>query len=244
MRGDNYGGRFGSAGSSQWLKACLSLKAEDIAVSDTIQSGDISPMPQRPPTRPRAKSPEKRKDDLMNAAQRLFLENGPAATTIEQIASAADVAKGTFYVYFASKEDVLAALSDRFVIQYVDMLRATISKSPSRDWKGKIAAWAKSGVTGLLDAGPLAEILFHAHQQPVDWNRHNAMAAPLEELLRAGSSDGAWSIGDPHFTATFLFSGLHGVVDDALFGATPINRNELVRRVRVLALRVVALDEE
>lgn len=180
----------------------------------------------------------------MNAAQRLFLENGPAATTIEQITSAADVAKGTFYLYFSSKEDVLAALSERFIVQYADMLRATIAKRPSRDWKGKIAAWAKSGVTGLLDAGPLAEILFHAHQQPVDWNKHSTLVAPLEELLRAGLSEGAWAIDDPHFTAMFLFSGLHGAVDDALFGAKPINRSELVRKVRVVALRAMALDDK
>lgn len=201
-------------------------------------------MPRRPLTTPRPKSPEERRDDLMNAAQRLFLENGPASTTINQITSAADVAKGTFYLYFSSKEDVLAALSERFIIQYADMLRDKISKRPSRDWKGRIAAWAKSGVTGLLDAGPLAEILFHAHQQPVDWSKQNTLVAPLEELLRAGSSEGAWSINDPHFTATFLFSGLHGVVDDALFGAVPINRSKLVRKVLLLALRVVALDEE
>ncbi|MBB4188983.1 AcrR family transcriptional regulator [Sinorhizobium terangae] len=180
----------------------------------------------------------------MNAAQRLFLENGLAATTIEQITSAADVAKGTFYLYFSSKEAVLAALSDRFTIQYAAMLRSSIEERPARDWKGKIAAWAKTGVTGLLDAGALAEILFHAHQRPVDWNRHKTLVTPLGELLRAGSSEGAWSIDDPHFTATFLFSGLHGAVDDALFGAKPINRSELVRKVRTLALRVVALDKE
>src|ERR1035438_2043651 len=59
------------------------------------------------PTSPRTKPPETRRDELMNAAERLFLSEGVAATTIEQITSAAAVAKGTFYLYFSSKDDVL-----------------------------------------------------------------------------------------------------------------------------------------
>jgi hypothetical protein len=40
-------------------------------------------------SRPRTKPPEERRDELMNAAQRLFLEHGVGPTTIEQITSAA-----------------------------------------------------------------------------------------------------------------------------------------------------------
>ena len=43
---------------------------------------------------PRTKPPEQRRDDLMNAAQRLFLDLGVSATTVEQITSGAGVAKG------------------------------------------------------------------------------------------------------------------------------------------------------
>jgi AcrR family transcriptional regulator len=36
-------------------------------------------------------------------------------TSIEQITDGANVAKDTFYLHFASKDDVLLALRDRFV---------------------------------------------------------------------------------------------------------------------------------
>ena len=48
---------------------------------------------------------------LLRAGLRLLARQGFAATTVDQIASAAGVAKGTFYNYFASKEELaLAAL--------------------------------------------------------------------------------------------------------------------------------------
>ena len=47
---------------------------------------------------------------LMGAALHLFREQGYDATTVEQIAGAADVAKGTFFNYFETKEAILPAL--------------------------------------------------------------------------------------------------------------------------------------
>lgn len=48
---------------------------------------------------------------LMRAALRLFEEQGYDATTVEEITEAADVAKGTFFNYFETKEAILPALA-------------------------------------------------------------------------------------------------------------------------------------
>ena len=47
---------------------------------------------------------------LLAAAQHLFGEQGFDATTIAEIAEQADVAIGSFYNYFDTKEELLAAL--------------------------------------------------------------------------------------------------------------------------------------
>jgi AcrR family transcriptional regulator len=59
------------------------------------------------------KEPEVRKKEILDAAERLFACKGYGAATIIDILEAVKIAKGTFYYYFKSKEDVLDALIDR-----------------------------------------------------------------------------------------------------------------------------------
>jgi AcrR family transcriptional regulator len=57
-----------------------------------------------------SKDPEARKDELIEAAERLFLEKGYDSTAVGDIARAVGVAQGTFYYHFKSKEDILGAI--------------------------------------------------------------------------------------------------------------------------------------
>ena len=55
----------------------------------------------------RAESKARTRQHLLDEAQRLFRERGYAATSLEQIAEAAEVTKGAIYGHFSSKEDLL-----------------------------------------------------------------------------------------------------------------------------------------
>jgi len=192
-------------------------------------------------SRPRTKPPEERRGDLMQAARRLFLKKGVASTTIEQITSRAKVAKGTFYLYFSSKEDVLAALADRYGDELLAQIKAAIAEKPEGDWKGKLAAWARASVSAYLDSIRLHDILFYGPPSRgglVD----NVIIDHLFDLLQAGAEAGAWSIDDARFTAVFLFSGLHGIVDDAHTKEKRINRGRLAHRLERLCFRAVGLQ--
>jgi AcrR family transcriptional regulator len=192
--------------------------------------------------RPRTKPPEERRNELMNAAQRLFLEQGVGPTTIEQITSAADVAKGTFYLYFSSKEDVRSALGERFAQQHLASVKAAIAKKSQEDWNGKLAAWANATITFYLDSMRLHDILFYDSRSPTrEGLTDNIIIDCLSELLRGCVAARTWSIDDCRFSAVFLFSGLHGVVDDAYVREKRVDRARLARRFEQLCFRVVGV---
>lgn len=61
------------------------------------------------------KDPEIRRLEIMEAAQRLFEQEGYTKTTIEAIIKEAQIAKGTFYYYFKSKQEILGAIVENIV---------------------------------------------------------------------------------------------------------------------------------
>src|SRR5579863_4404940 len=51
-----------------------------------------------------------RRDSILAAAARVFAEHGVERATIEMVARAAEVAVGTIYLYFASRDDLFMSL--------------------------------------------------------------------------------------------------------------------------------------
>ena len=58
-----------------------------------------------------------RRGQILSAARNAFSRHGLAGTTVSQIAHGADVAKGTVYLYFRSKDQILRALLDDAVAE-------------------------------------------------------------------------------------------------------------------------------
>ena len=195
--------------------------------------------------RPRTKPPEIRREEIMDAAQRLFLERGVGATTIDHVAAGADVAKGTVYLHFASKQALLEALGERFAEQHLACIRTALAAKPEQDWKGRLAAWAEANVAFYLDSIALHDALFReAHAPAREGLVDNLIIDHLSSLLSAGAGAGAWSIDDARFTAVFLFSGMHGIVDDAYLKEKRIVRSRLIKRLRRACFRAAGLHSD
>lgn len=56
---------------------------------------------------------EHRREEIITAAQKVFFEKGLVAATMDEIAEAAELSKGTLYLYYRSKEDLYLAVMIR-----------------------------------------------------------------------------------------------------------------------------------
>lgn len=84
----------------------------------------------------------KTKEIIFKAAIELFLEKGYDQTTVDEIAVKADVAKGTFFNYFPTKDAILANLGEQRVALMEEMLANELKTIKSA--KEKIYKWIKT----------------------------------------------------------------------------------------------------
>src|SRR5262245_43947576 len=72
--------------------------------------------------RERAKAANR--EAILQAAKRVFAQIGYGAATVRDIIRATDLASGTFYNYFRSKEEVFEALADDSALRFRPILHA------------------------------------------------------------------------------------------------------------------------
>jgi AcrR family transcriptional regulator len=65
---------------------------------------------------------EGRRSGILDAAERLFLRHPDRMASVAEVAAAAGMAKGTVYLYFPSKEEMLLALHERHVRLFFEAL--------------------------------------------------------------------------------------------------------------------------
>ena len=75
-----------------------------------------------------------RKQNILEAAEKLFLANGYEDTTMSQIANEAEFSKGTLYNYFKSKDDLYLAIGTKAYEIIIDYTKFFVeNKDPGVD---------------------------------------------------------------------------------------------------------------
>jgi AcrR family transcriptional regulator len=87
----------------------------------------------------RQKEKEDRKETILSAAREVFFEQGIRRATVDDIAARAEVAKGTVYLYFETKETILAHL----LLEGLDSLNQQLESAFDETASGALSAEAR-----------------------------------------------------------------------------------------------------
>jgi AcrR family transcriptional regulator len=166
----------------------------------------------------RAESKERTRQRLLAEAQRLFRERGYAATSLEQIAEAAEVTKGAIYGHFASKEDLmLSALEAAPAPDY-----STTLHDQSRPLRERLAEFSRA--VAAEDPGDTEELAMYLEfyaallRAPDALQRYGStVERRLQELADADTDElpagttppvQAWAIGQAMLAGLQIYKGL------------------------------------
>ena len=162
-----------------------------------------------------AKTKEERRNEIIETAGKLFEEKGYEQTQVQDIVNEIGVAKGLFYYYFKSKDEVMEELADRYADTIIDAVNKLIDKDIATfDKINRIfqifidSAEKKSGIfMGILYVknGITHERIF--------FNVGKKMVPLVTELILSGNDNGECNCSDPKFITEFLVSGLFNIMN-------------------------------
>ena len=177
-----------------------------------------------------------RPEELVAAALALFAEQGFAATRMRDVAKRAGVSKGTVYLYFQSKEDLLRAAVRGSIVPILDIgddLELDSDASATslldrllRDWVGEFERRGVTGVPRLVmaEAGNFPEIAQEYVSAVIQRSRRL-----FARVLKRGMRDGEFRAFDVRaavdvLLAPVLYAQIHraslGTWDSDAFGDT------------------------
>jgi AcrR family transcriptional regulator len=142
------------------------------------------------------------KSRILQASMKLFGQYGYKKTTVDEIAREAKIGKGTVYLHFRTKEDIVCALARENAEKGIIMLTRAVSELGDPVSKLRlILKWRPERVYNFRKAHQHAFDIMPVLKKEI---RKKIGAGPMqkyirliEEVLREGNRKGVFSVRDP-----------------------------------------------
>jgi AcrR family transcriptional regulator len=180
----------------------------------TVVPAADTPRVGRPRATPRSSNTEPRQE-ILDAAAKLFSDVGYAATTTREIAEAVSLRQGSLFHYFARKDDILAELLDRTLDPAMTFLTRLGRADEPADLKlfTLVRRDVENLCSGATNLGSL-QLLPEVRGPRFDgfWAKRERLHAGYGKLVRRGVSDGSLQAGDLELATDVVFGLAESVI--------------------------------
>ena len=138
--------------------------------------------------------PERRREEILDAAARVFAQHGYPGTDVQVIADRLGVGKGTVYRYFPSKQELFLAAVDRGLRRLHERIEADTANVA--DPIDRIAQAIHSYLAFFAENRELVELFiqeraeFKDRKQPAYFEQREATCGPWDDLIRQLMAEG------------------------------------------------------
>ncbi len=181
------------------------------------------------------KEREERKKEIIAAARSLFNEKGYEETSVNDIIKKAGIAKGTFYYYFSSKEEIMNDVVMKDMARHVAEVMPVVDSqtlSPAEKFRDFILQHQISHTENI-------EVLEFFRKKSDIVMRHKTLVASLhtfspliEKIIHEGNQKKIFNVEYPEETAELIMAGLIFNFDPNIMKKT---KEEYIKNVYALA---------
>jgi AcrR family transcriptional regulator len=186
-----------------------------------------------------ARAPETRRGQLLAAASALLVEKGIASVSVADITARAGLAKGTFYLYFESRDVLLEALREGVAEAAVEAFGRLAPPASPDGWPACLDRLVDGALDFFMDNRALHDLLSsEPHRHSADkgeWPMIMSLHGRLAELISAGIEAGEL-VADIEVAPALVFELLHAAGHLLGEGADPEKVRLETRRIVRAAL--------
>jgi AcrR family transcriptional regulator len=195
-------------------------------------------------TRRAQEAREARRAQILAGATAVFAARGYHGTSVSDLVEAAGIARGTFYLYFESKEQIFLALLDGLLVHLRASVRGVTRAPDAPPVLDQLESIAVRILQTLVDNRALTRIIFReavALDRAVD-ERLGAFYGDLQQWvansIALGQALGLIRPADPALSAACVLGCFRGVVQSQVVEADgPVDVRGTARAVLELMLR-------
>lgn len=183
-----------------------------------------------------------RREQILQAAERLLEHYGPQKTTVADVAREAGIGVGSVYLEFPSKEAIIEALSRARYEAVLRAMRATAGQTSS-SWAERLSNVMHTRLDAYLaqaSGGAHARDLLHCASSAVKsaslWFYQEEQAL-VTELLVGGAAEGEFDVTDAALTAQVLLRAYSAFTPPWILCADPAETKRLATAMHGLVLR-------
>jgi AcrR family transcriptional regulator len=193
-----------------------------------------------------SKDPEERRRELIDTAEHLFMERGYEHTAISDIVKELNIAQGTLYYYFRSKEDILEAVVEKSIA----VLEQNVIEIVSDDGVDE-AIRLNAAINGILGFVSQRNDFIDFIHQDINAVMHAKLEKAtverivpiLSDLVIKGNARGRWCIRNPCETVEFLSTALVYIFHQPDINTDKQRREKLCRSLETVLNKVLAVDD-
>jgi AcrR family transcriptional regulator len=190
-----------------------------------------------------AKPQEERRADLLDAAAAIFSRDGVADAKVEDITEYANVSKGTFYLYFESKDVAAAAVWRRHIDEFIRIGEAILADE-AMTIGARLVKVFESLMQFTLEHAALHRNLYGtAGADTVKSSANQRLIALIGQAAQHGVDLGELRCDQPDLLTSTLFHGLCGSFNDASRSKSPTKSEALIWTAGRLASTVFGIVE-
>ena len=190
----------------------------------------------------KTKKAEATKNSIIKAATDLFMVTDVSKVTINEIVKKAGVAKGTFYLYFESKDDIVWEFIEEQTGQANGWFKTFETRGYSDDDIKEIANFA---VTFTKKHLKVLKVMHNARfynflgVKKMEEHYFSYWISPIYVWVEKGKILGKLNVKNSKLTAYYLVTSIHEMLDRCIIGELDVSLDDLQEFLEDLLIKML-----